>query len=209
MEHKIGGSHKKVYREFLTLGVALTFSFGFVFLAGQQIIRMQANDPQVEIVEGVSEALNQGQDPSAFGSLNPTDIAKSLAPFVIVLDQDGKVISGTAVLDGQMPIPPKALLDASKAGGERRTTWQPRKGVRVATVIKPVSFSNNEINFSGFVLAGKSLREATQRTQILLQITGIAWVVSLLAVWLTVMAIHGKKEEHVHHEGEHHEHHHA
>ena len=75
--------------------VLITLAMAFAFLVGQQLLRMGANDPQVEIIEGISEALGLGQDPEAFSSLNPTDMAKSLSPFVIIYDSQGKAVSGT------------------------------------------------------------------------------------------------------------------
>jgi len=198
-------------RFYIIPATVITFCMGLALLLALQVVRMQANDPQVEIAEGVSEALNQGQDPQAFGSLNPTDISKSLSPFVIVLDQEGKIISGTAVLDGQAPIPPKELLEASKLTGERRVTWEPKSGVRIASVIKPYSFTQDDQNFSGFVLAGKSLREANARQQNLLQIAGLAWAIGLVVAWIAVTHAHSKKEEHSEHEhsAHSHEHHHS
>ena len=196
---------KNALKVFIPVGVALTLSFGFAYGVGQQVLRGGANDPQVEITEGVSDALAQGQDPEAFSSLAPVDITKSLSPFVAVYDKDGKAVSGTAQLDGQMPTPPQGVFDAAKAKGENRLTWEPKQGVRVAAVVK--SYSAGET--SGYVLAGRSLRETEARTQNLLKLTAIAWAVALVITLLVVNLLYGKKEEHSHAEGEHHEHHHT
>lgn len=205
--------HKTLFRGskdaakiFGVAAVVLTLSVGVAYGVGQQVLRSSANDPQVEITEGVADALNQGQDPQAFGSLAPVDLEKSLSPFVIVLDQDGKVIAGTAMLDGQTPTPPSGVVDAAKAKGENRLTWEPKPKVRVAAVVKPYSFkdASSTTSVEGFVLAGKSLREVDARAQNLLILSGVSLAAGLVVVLLAVNVLYGKKEEHNHPEGEHH-----
>lgn len=187
--HKISKEAGKVFG---ITAVALTLSFGFAYAIAQQSMRMGANDPQTEIIEGVIEALSQGQDPKAFASLNPTDLSKSLSPFVIVFDTEGKVVAGTAQLDGQAPVPPSHVFDAAKTKGLNRLTWQPRAGVRLATIVKPYAGSGES---KGFVLSGKSLKEVESRTRELLKLTVIAWAAALVVNLLVVMLLFGKKEE--------------
>lgn len=192
MMKKMFASSPMVWKVFGVIAVALTLAMGFAYAVGQQVFRISANDPQVEIIEGVSDALVQGQDPQAFASLNPVDMAKSLSPFVIVYDEAGKPVSGTALLDGQTPAPPKAILDFAKSKGENRITWQPKTGVRIAVVIKP--YTSGQTN--GFVLAGKSLREVEARTRNLLKLTGLSWAIALVVNLLAANLLFGRKEEH-------------
>lgn len=190
---------KEASKVFGITAVALTLSFGFAYATGQQVMRMGANDPQTEIIEGISEALNQGQDPKAFSSLNPTDLNKSLSPFVIVFDSEGKVVAGTAQLDGQIPVPPSGVFDAARVKSESRLTWQPKKDMRIAAVVKLYAGSGES---KGFVLAGKSLRETENRARELLKLTGIAWAAALVVSFLAVILLFSNKEENQEHHQE-------
>ncbi|MBI3231698.1 MAG: hypothetical protein HYZ51_01295 [Candidatus Doudnabacteria bacterium] len=132
------------------------------------------------------------KDPKAFSSVNQTDVTKSLSPFVIIFDQEGKVVAGTAVLDKQAPVPPKSVFDVAKLKGDNRLTWQPRKGVRLAVIIKP--YSSKDAN--GFVLVGKSLKEVESRIENLFKLTALAWAIFVVLSLVAVNLIFGKKEEH-------------
>jgi len=181
---------KESGKVFALAAVIITLIMGFAYLIGQQVLRMSANDPQVEISESVVEALSQGQDPQAFSSLNATDMATSLAPFVIVYDAEGKAIAGTSQLDGQTPAPPKGVFDFAKAKGENRLTWKPKEGVRIAAIIKPYGGEK-----PGFALAGKSLRETEKRTRNLLNLSLISWGTTLLISALGINLLMTKKQE--------------
>ncbi len=186
---------KEVGKIFGIVAVAVTLVMGFAFGVGQQVMRSLANDPQVEIIESVSDALAQGQDPQAFRSLASADMAKSLSPFVIVYDESGKAVSGTAMLDGQTPTPSNGVFDVAKAKGENRLTWMPKKGVRIAAIVKSYSSEQGK----GFVLAGKSLREMEARVKNLLKLSVIAWAGALIVSSFAINLLFGKKQEHQEH----------
>lgn len=187
-----------VGRVFAIVAAAVTLALAFAYVLVQQSMRMNANDPQVEITEGVVEALNMGQDPKAFSSMNPTDLSKSLSPFVIVYDGEGKAISGTGEIDGQIPTPPKGVFDAAKAKGQNRLSWEPKENVRVAAVITPYSSAGGDASSSpssGFVLVGKSLREVENRLQTLTKLAAVTWAVSLLVCLAVINLALARKEE--------------
>ncbi|PIR95925.1 MAG: hypothetical protein COT92_03840 [Candidatus Doudnabacteria bacterium CG10_big_fil_rev_8_21_14_0_10_42_18] len=190
--------------------VVLTFCFGFAYVVGQQVMRSMADDPQVEIAENVIDVLNQGQDPQAIGSATPTDISNSLSAFVLVYDSGGEPISGTGLLNGDIPAVPRGVFDAARQKGEGRLTWQLQENVRIAAVVKPFSYNGEDSSSEGYVLAGRNLRETENHTQNLLKLTIIAWAVALTASLIIInLLLMGKKEEYArehehHHEGEHH-----
>jgi hypothetical protein len=66
-------------------------------------------------------------------------------------------------------------------------TWQPAPNVRMATVVVPYSGSN----VSGFVVAGRSLREVEVREASLTKMVGLAWIIGLVAT--LVAAALGKR----------------
>jgi hypothetical protein len=71
---------------------------------------------------------------------------------------------------------PAGILDYVRTRGEDRVTWQPEPGVRIAAVV--VHFKGTQ---PGFVLAGRSLREAEVREDNALIEAGMAWAFAMAA----------------------------
>lgn len=187
----------KLLQYWIPLAVGVTLICGLVYATVQQNYRQNANDPQIQISEDVVAAIDGGQKPEEMlGTSVKTDIAKSLAVFVVIYDSAGKPIASTAQLDGKDPEVPMGVLDHAKTAGENRVTWQPKEGVRIAAVVKSI-----EGGFSGYVLVGKSLREVEQREGQLTLMIGIAWLITLLAtliativcMWISARMVTEKK----------------
>ena len=112
------------------------------------------------------------------------DIAGSLSPFIVVYDKNGAALASDGLLDGRPPMLPAGVLEAATATGRDAVTWQPREGVRVATVTIPWD--------GGTVTAGRSLRLVEERESAEMLIVAAAWVAtlvglvvaSLMAAWL-------------------------
>lgn len=135
--------------------VILVFSFA-IYAVVQQSLRLSANDPQVELTEEISQKLSEGEIPSA--QAETVELSKTLTPFIMIFDKDKKLVYSTSVVNGKSATPPMGVLDAAKRFGENRVTWQPTKGVRLATVTRYFKGSNE-----GYVLVGRSLREVEKR----------------------------------------------
>ncbi len=180
-----------MHKTYIILATVLVLSFGFAFVVGRQVLRMGANDPQMEIIESFYETLSQGQDPALFGSIPPVDMQKGLTPFVNIYDGEGKFVAGNGKLGEASPAPLKGVFDSAKTKGKTTFTWQPQKGVRIASVIKSYSAGDKQ----GFILAGKSLRETENRIQTLMKISVVSLVLALLASWLAVNAVFMKRKE--------------
>jgi hypothetical protein len=150
---------------------------GLVYLTVQQALRMGANDPQIQMAEDAASALNGGVSIDSVVPATKVEITNSLAPFIIVFDDSGKVSASSATLRGSVPVYPGGVLDYTRQHGEDRVTWQPEKGVRMATVV--VRYDD------GFVLAGRSLREVEIRISNIEKISGIA----MLAIWAATLFI--------------------
>lgn len=169
---------------FLPVAALATLTCGLVYLVAQQELRQGANEPQVRIAGDAARALDAGARPGSVVGQAKVDVALSLAPFVIVHDAGGRVLATDGVLDGGDPVLPPGVLSTARASGEDRVTWQPREGVRVATVTVPWS--------GGTVTAGRSLREVERQEDRLLLLVGAAClvtvgalaVVAALAGWL-------------------------
>ena len=135
---------------FLPVAVLATLCCGLVYLAMQQDLRSGANDPQLQLAEDAARALDGGAQPSTVIGASKVDVAQSLAPFVVVFDPAGRVLATDGQLDGQDPFA-AGVLEHARVSSPNIVTWQPRPGLRVATVTVPWQ--------GGTVLAGRSLRE--------------------------------------------------
>jgi hypothetical protein len=150
--------------------------------AVQQSFRTGANDPQIQLAEDGARALENGISAASIAPIdNPIDIAKSLAPFVIVYDENGQVISSSGKLNDTVPVPPLGVLAYAAQHGEHRVTWQPQRGVRIATVV--TRFNTGTVR--GFVLAGRSLYEVEKRENAL----SFAVMTGAMATLLATMVI--------------------
>ncbi len=172
---------KNIVRYWLPLSVVITLLSGLVYGAGQQVLRWDANDPQIQMAEDAANALTNGQPLQSVVPAASIDIASSLAPYLVVFDDAGKPIASSGLLHGQSPALPSGIFDYVRQHGEDRITWQPEPGVRSATVISRVSGSR-----PGFVLAGRSLREVEQRESQLELIVGLGWLGTLFAALVAV-----------------------
>ena len=170
---------RSVIKRFIPLGFAITLIFFFVLLIVQQTLRLGANEQVVQIAHDVTDALGQGAPYTAFNAPHPVNIANSLSPYVIIFDQEGKMLTGSGVLDGEVPRPPKGVFEYVKLHHEERITWSPKPGVRVALV----GVYHSGVN-PGFVFAGRSLAEVERRISTIMQLTILAWFATLVASFL-------------------------
>ena len=169
-------------------GVALA-----LYAIPQHLLRSGLNDPQIQMASdlataldhrGVSDGLQQGAL-LHFATAGNVDMARSLSPFLIVFNDAGQTLGSNALLDGQTPAPPKGIFDYVRQHGEERVTWQPRPGVRIATVIERVNGPQ-----PGFVLAGRNMREVESRIADVKTMAGLTWL-GMLALILIGTIVFG------------------
>lgn len=172
----------KVFIYFLPLAVVITLLCGLIYVVVQQDIRMSANDPQIQIAEDYASLLTNGIQPQLLVPQRKVDISKSLATYVIILNDKDDVILSSAILDNKTPTPPKSVFDYVRTSGETRITWQPKTGVRSATIIARY----NGVN-PGFILVGRSMREIEIRADNTLKIVILGWIVTTAASFITVL----------------------
>ncbi len=166
-------------KNYLNLLITIALFTGiimFVYTAVQKNFRSAANDPQIQIAEDLASLIEKGSQ-SRIDLSQKVDISKSLAPFVIIYDANGKELASNAELNGTSPKVPSGVLNYAKLNGENRVTWQPADGVRIASVIK--SFNGNQ---SGFVVVGRSLREVEKRIDQLGFFALITWLAGMTLI---------------------------
>lgn len=159
------------------LTLAMLGIVGFATVAVQQYYRMAANDPQIQMAEDAATQLAGGTSPTAVVPGTPVvDPSKSLSPFIMVVDSNGKLLSGNMQLEGTSGTPPLGVLTAANSHQNRRT-WQPQTGVRIALVVQKYTHGNT----SGYVLAGRSLSEIESRVSILY------WMAFAAGLWVLLL----------------------
>ncbi len=175
----------RIVRQWMPLAVGISVIPLLIYLTIQQDIRIGANDPQIQMAEDLAVTLNSGKTATVSGQI---DVAKSLAPFTIVYDKEGNLISSNASLNGKTPVVPQGVLDGS-AKGENRVTWQPQAEVRLASVI--VSYNK------GYVLIGRNMREIEFREDQQFNNIILGWLITLAAtlscVYFMQTVMKGKK----------------
>jgi len=177
-------------RYWLMFAVIATASSAAMFLVVQQALRMNANDPQIQMAEDAGSALARGGTYSTVvpeNDVKKVDITKSLAPFLIIYDENGKAVTGTGSVNGEYPTFPTGVFAYTKIHGEDRLTWQPGTSTRVALVVTYYSGEKN-----GYVVAGRSLREVEKRisSQFLIIGAGWAFVMVICFVLLSYKGFH-------------------
>jgi hypothetical protein len=147
----------------------------------QQVLRQGANDPQLQLAGDLVARLEQGVAPAEAVPAGQIDMARSLAPFVIVYDDRGQPLASQAQLNGKTPAPPTGVFNFARLHGEERVSWQPVlgsvPGVRIAAVVQRVKHPDGSA--AGFVLAGRSLVQVEEREAQVSHMAGVAWIAML------------------------------
>jgi hypothetical protein len=179
---------KIIIKYWLLIAIVVSGLSGLIYGVAQQDIRLGANNPQIQMAEDTAAKLANGRAAQSVVPAEKVDIARSLAPYLIVFDASGKPVASSAQLDGRTPTIPSGVFDSVRQSGEVRITWEPRSGVRSAIVVTRFSGSNG-----GFVLAGRSLREAERLIDVIGQIVLVGWGGILLVTLLAMVILLRKK----------------
>jgi hypothetical protein len=179
----------RIIKYWLLSVIVVSGLIGLIYAAVQQDIRQGANDPQIQLAEDIATKLANGAQVQNVVPSEKVDISMSLAPYVIIFDANGNPVASSAQLDGQTPTIPAGVFDYVRQNGEDRITWQPQTGVRSAVVVTQYKGLN-----SGFVLAGRSLREVEKREDNLLEILLLGWVVMLFVAFVATASVFRKNQ---------------
>ena len=167
---------KNGLRFWLFSTLIFTLVASLVSLVVQQNYRLTANDPQIQMSEDMAQKLSMNPITTTLTTPDQVfDVSASLSPFEIVYDDKGNVLTSSGILDGQTPVLPSGVLDYAQTHGQDRFTWQPKSGVRLATVVTYYSGKS-----SGYVLVARSLREIENRENQLTEQIALWWVASIV-----------------------------
>ncbi len=165
-----------------------TFIAGTGYVISQQVLRSSANDPQIQLAEDGAQRVSAGESPASVVSDRKINMESSLAPFVIIYDEGGNPVASSGLLHGFIPTPPKGVFEYVRANRQDTITWQPMKGVRIASVITRSS--------NGFVIAGRSMREIESRELMVFKLAVVGWLAANVALtfwWLLGQFLNGAK----------------
>ena len=179
--------HLYKYRHYLLSAIILTGIFSTMYVLVQQQGRMQANDTPALLATQVAELLDAGLGLQSASPSLKTDLANNPMPFVIIYDTKGKAVGGSGYLDKKLAVAPKSMLQHAKADRNNTVTWQPKSGVRIASVtIKAKDY---------YVLGGQSLKATEDHASQLLKLTALGYGASLavLAGYVCLSRFAGEK----------------
>jgi hypothetical protein len=170
-----------ILRAWLSLAITITGLCVLFYGTIQQVLRQGANDPQIQMAKDAAAALDGGASAVSLMPPSQVDIARSLAPFLLVYDMNGTPAAGSGQLDGRLPDYPLGSLQYARSRGENRVTWQPRPAVRIASVAVPYE--------SGYVVAGRSLREVENRVSQAQTMVLLGWLATLGASFVVAVLL--------------------
>ena len=163
--------------------IVTTILFGTIYVVAQQLDRLGANDAPLRLASQVAAELREGQTTTVDAQPH-VDLSRSLAPFVVVEDAQGRASDGSGFLKGTLVSLPSGVLASAAKSGRDNVTWQPAPGLRFATVTLRVG--------NQFVSAGQSLQPSEVRDGTIRLLVGFGWLVSMLvlaAVWLLLWRV--------------------
>lgn len=134
---------------------------------------MLANDTPTLLATQVAKQLDAGLGLSSV-NMGATDLANNPVPFVIVYDKQGKAVGGSGYLDKKLAVAPKSMLQHAKANRNNVVTWQPKAGVRIASVTVAAK--------DYYVLGGQSLKATEDHASHLLKLTALGYVAALVVL---------------------------
>jgi len=194
MFYETFGRPALVYNALVLIGLSTGLALALNTIP-QQVLRQGANDPQIQMATDLAARLNQVGvlDGVRHGALinsgGVVDMDRSLAPFMIVYNDEGQPLGSNGQLNGQTPTPPAGVFDHVRQHEQERVSWQPvlgrEHGVRIAAVVVRVNGPQ-----PGFVLAGRNMREVEAREAQVGQLALLTWI-GMMGVIVVGTAMYG------------------
>jgi len=172
-------TYLSISKNWLGYAAVVTLLCLLVYIIAQQNFRQAANEPQYQLAQDAVNDLNKGTDPKLLTGTQSLDIASTLSPYVLIYDSNGNAVGNNIMLDGRIPKPPDGALNKASSNGINTVTWQPRPGVREATVMMATR--------KGYiVVAGRSLQTTESQIATLGGQVLFGWIASLAAMLIVV-----------------------
>ena len=170
-------------RQWLALVGAATLILGASYTMVQQSTRLAANDQPISLAQTLTAQLDSGATPNDVVSLQSINLRSNNNAFAIVTDTQQHILAGSAILDGQSPLPPKGVFNYMKSHSSDTFTWQPAGGVRLATYIIAYAGPTG----AGYIVTGQSLSEPEKRIDTYTKLALAAWIAVIAWASLTLL----------------------
>lgn len=164
--------------------VLVTLGYMLLYVVIQQSLRLGANEPQASMAKRIASQLQTGRSPHDV-TVGYVDMRADTAPFIIIYDQYGKVVSGNGYLDGSVPQVPIGVLAAAKGKKLNRVTWQPQNNVRIASVSAQAG--------NRYVLVGRTLAVIEKKISTAMWWLAVLWAVTLALIVVLYRVLSPKK----------------
>jgi hypothetical protein len=151
--------------------IMITAAFGTIYAVTQQAQRNDANSPQIQMSQDVATKLDDNANPTVLMT-SQVDINKSMAPFTVIYDKNGKPVAGSGFSNQKLPQIDKGVLESSQGKDYNAVTWKPSGDTRIAAVVVEAN--------KYYVLSGRSLKEVEKNESTTLLISAIGWFVTVL-----------------------------
>jgi hypothetical protein len=169
-----------IFKNWFGYAAVVSMLCGIIYIVAQQNFRLSANDVPYQLAHDAATGINDVGEPKQFPHTGtPVEITESLAPWLLVCDANGNALSNGALLDGKTPRLPQGVFDKAKKEGVNMVTWQPRPGVRQATVMV-----HTTVGYT--VVAGQSLTITEDHISMLGTQVVFGWMLSLVAMLVVV-----------------------
>jgi hypothetical protein len=164
----------------LPVAAGLTVIAAAAYVNEQQILRSDANEPQVGIAHDLARARAASiTSVPLIQASSSIPIESSNSAYTVIYDANGNPVNGTGVLNGMLPKIPAGIFDVARTKGEDLLTWQPQTNVREAIAVVPVANGAG-----GYVLAGRSLAYTEMQESQLTRRWMLGWIASMGTVLL-------------------------
>ena len=170
-------------RFWLAIVGSATLIIGSSYAMVQQSTRLSADDLPLTTAQLAKQELQSGSNPKDIVPALKTNLKTDSSVFTIITDSSKHVLSSSATLDGQTPLPPNGVFEFTSTHGTDHFTWQPETGVRLATRVITYGKSPN----GGFIITGQSLRQYENRISTYTYIALAAWLA--VAAWSYLLVL--------------------
>ena len=185
---------RPIFFHTLTLGLILTLMGTAAAVTMQQMLRRDADHPQIEMARRYAHSIASFHIPPAF--VLPSgfvDTSTSLESFTILYDSGGNRLRSTGYIKGSvLPDPPPGVFAYLRTHPTDTFTWQPGPGLRIAAVAQRIDVD------PGFILVGRSLTMVQQQEDALRRGTFITWFILMALLGLGALFLNRAQTRQVH-----------
>lgn len=173
---------KNVWRKFFPQAFILFATAVIISAVAQQTLRFSGDATLIDQAESIATTLNS-QSAKGLQANSKVEVEKSSGVFVIVIDKDGTENYSSVQLDGSTPKLPEGVIKAAQEKGRNRVTWEPKKGVRISTVVVPYA-SQSE---SGVIVVGRSAKIMDEERTKINEYTLLGLISSILILFIILI----------------------